>query len=55
MDFEDCVYLFASVLIGAGAGLISPGAGLICLGGMLAVPPMLSMLRGPPKKGPGDK
>ncbi len=56
MDFEDGIYLFASVLIGCGAGLLSPGAGLICFGCMLAVPPMLSMLRGAPRqKKDGDK
>lgn len=57
MDFEDGLYLTAAAIVGIGAGLLSPGAGLICFGSMLALPPVLSMLRGsgPPKKKAGDK
>jgi len=57
MDFEDGLYLAAAVLIGIGAGLSSAGAGLICFGSMLALPPVLSMLRGsgPRNKKVGDK
>ncbi len=56
MDFEDGLYLAASLMVGIGAGLLSPGAGLICFGSMMAFPPLLSMLRsGSPKKKAGDK
>ena len=46
MDFEDGLYLTASVLIGIGAGWLSVGAGFIAFGVMLAIPPLLSLFRG---------
>ena len=57
MDAEDAIYLLSAVLIGIGAGWwFAPGAGLICLGSMLAIPPIVSLFRGPrDNKKAGDK
>ena len=56
MDFEDGLYFASAVIIGIGAGLLSPGVGLICFGVMLAFPPTLSILRSrPTRKKDGEK
>ncbi len=51
MDREDCMYAGAIVLVGIGVGWFHPGAGLACSGVMLALCPVISMLRSgsPPK------
>jgi hypothetical protein len=57
MDFEDALFVVATMLIGVGVGCYSAPAGAIAVGLMLAIPPVLSMLRsgaGADKKD-GDK
>lgn len=51
MDSEDVLFTVAAVLIAGGAAYYSPGAGLICLGAMLAIGPLLSMWRASSRKG----
>lgn len=53
MDREDYLYAAAIALVGLGVGLFHPGAGMACAGFMLAVSPVVSMLRGGPP--PKDK
>lgn len=38
MDRQDALYLVSAILIAGGAALFAPGAGLIVLGLMLALP-----------------
>lgn len=53
MDREDYMYAGAILLVGVGIGWFHPGAGLACAGGMLALCPVISMLRNSsPPKGP---
>lgn len=45
MDREDWLYAAAIVAVGVGVGWQHIGAGLACAGVMLALPPVVSMLR----------
>jgi hypothetical protein len=50
MDIEDGMYIASMALVGLGLGLHYLPAGLVAVGVMLAVPPMLSLLRGGQRK-----
>lgn len=46
VDFDDVLYVIGVVACSAGAWQFHPGAGLLCGGVMIALSPLLSMIRG---------